>query len=280
MIMKEEVNLEYSVLMSVYIKEKPEFLERALESIYNQTLKPKEVILVKDGLLTEELETIISKEIRKFNESNIDFTCIQLEKNMGLGTALQTGLEKCDCDYIARMDSDDIAVSDRLEKQVNYIKNNSQISVVGGYINEFVEEGKIIRTKTMPLNYEELYKYGKYRNPLNHMTVFFRKKDVLDAGGYKPMKGLEDYYLWSRMLAKGYKIGNIDQVLVNARLGNFANRRGGWEYFVTYCKLRKIQNKLGYTNIFESMSGVIFTAMITLPPNNIRGCVYKILRKK
>ena len=271
--------MEFSVLMSVYIKEKPEFLERALESIYNQTLKPKEVILVKDGLLTEELETIISKEIRKFNKSNIDFTCIQLEKNMGLGTALQTGLEKCYCDYITRMDSDDIAVSDRFEKQVNYIKKNPQISVVGGYINEFIEEGKIIRTKTMPLKYKELYKYGKYRNPLNHMTVLFRKKDVIDSGGYQPMKGLEDYYLWSRMLAKGYKISNIDKVLVNARLGDFSNRRGGIGYFLTYVKLRKTQNKLHYTNILEFIIGVMFTAVITLAPNSIRGGLYKVLRK-
>ena len=250
--------MEFSVLMSVYIKEKTEFLERALESIYNQTLKPKEVILVKDGLLTEELETIISKEIRKFNESNIDFTCIQLEKNMGLGTALQTGLEKCYCDYI---------------------KKNPQISVVGGYINEFIEEGKIIRTKTMPLKYKELYKYGKYRNPLNHMTVLFRKKDVIDSGGYQPMKGLEDYYLWSRMLAKGYKISNIDKVLVNARLGDFSNRRGGIGYFLTYVKLRKTQNKLHYTNILEFIIGVMFTAVITLAPNSIRGGLYKVLRK-
>ena len=271
--------MEFSVLMSVYIKEKPEFLERALESIYNQTLKPKEVILVKDGLLTEELDTIISKEIRKFNKSNIDFTCIQLEKNMGLGTALQTGLEKCYCDYIARMDSDDIAVSDRFEKQVNYIKKNPQISVVGGYINEFIEEGKIIRTKTMPLKYKELYKYGKYRNPLNHMTVLFRKKDIIDSGGYQPMPGLEDYYLWSRMLAQKYRIANIDKVLVNARLGNFSNRRGGLGYFLTYFRLRKIQNKLHYTNIPEFIIGIMFTALITLVPNNIRNGLYRVLRK-
>ena len=267
------------MLMSVYIKEKPEFLERALESIYNQTLKPKEVILVKDGLLNEELETIISKETRKFNEINIDFKCIQLKKNMGLGTALQTGLEKCYCDYIARMDSDDIAVSDRFEKQVDYIKKNPQISVVGGYINEFIEEGKIIRTKTMPLKYKELYKYGKYRNPLNHMTVLFRKKDIIDSGGYQPMPGLEDYYLWSRMLAQKYRIANIDKVLVNARLGNFSNRRGGLGYFLTYFRLRKIQNKLHYTNIPEFIIGIMFTALITLVPNNIRNGLYRVLRK-
>ena len=112
------------------------------------------------------------------------------------------------------------------------------------------------------------------------MTVFFRKKDVLEVGGYQPMPGLEDYYLWSRMLAKKYRIANIDKVLVNARLGNFSNRRGGLGYFLTYFRLRKIQNKLHYTNISEFIIGIMFTALITLAPNNIRGGLYRVLRKK
>ena len=197
---------------------------------------------------------------------------------MGLGIALQKGLEKCRCDYVARMDSDDIAVRERFEAQSEYMKKNTDVSVVGGYISEFVEEGKSLRTKIMPLNHEELYKYGKYRNPLNHMTVFFRKKDVLEVGGYQSMPGLEDYYLWSRMLAQKYKIANIDKVLVNARLGNFSNRRGGLGYFLTYFRLRKIQNKLHYTNIPEFIIGIMFTALITLVPNNIRGGLYRVLR--
>ena len=271
--------MEISVLMSVYIKERPEFLERALESIFNQTIKPKELVLVKDGVLTRELEMILNKERKKFEENDINFICVQLEKNMGLGIALQKGLEKCRCDYVARMDSDDIAVRERFEAQSEYMKKNTDVSVVGGYISEFVEEGKSLRTKIMPLNHEELYKYGKYRNPLNHMTVFFRKKDVLEVGGYQSMPGLEDYYLWSRMLAKKYRIANIDKVLVNARLGNFSNRRGGLGYFLTYFRLRKIQNKLHYTNIPEFIIGIMFTALITLVPNNIRSGLYRVLRK-
>ena len=111
------------------------------------------------------------------------------------------------------------------------------------------------------------------------MTVFFRKKDVLEVGGYQSMPGLEDYYLWSRMLAKKYRIANIDKVLVNARLGNFSNRRGGLGYFLTYFRLRKIQNKLHYTNIPEFTIGIMFTALITLVPNNIRSGLYRVLRK-
>ena len=129
--------MKFSVLISVYIKEKPEFLKKALDSIYNQTLRPDEIVLVKDGILTRELENVISIERKKFENQNIDFVCVQLQKNMGLGIALQKGLEKCQYEYIARMDSDDIAVEDRFEKQADYMRQNSDLSVVGGYIDEF-----------------------------------------------------------------------------------------------------------------------------------------------
>ena len=271
--------MRFSVWVSVYSKEKSSFLEKALDSILNQTLKPDEVVLVKDGILTKELEEVISVEKNKFNKNNIDFVCVQLEKNMGLGIALQRGLEKCKYDYVARMDADDIAADTRFENQLKYMNEHKDISVLGGYIDEFSIESEVIRTKTMPLTYKDLYKYGKYRNPLNHMTVFFRKKDVLDVGGYKPLKGLEDYYLWCRMLSNGYKIANIDKVLVHARLGNFENRRGGFEYFKTYIKLRILQKRLKYTNLAEFVVATILTALITLSPKNLRGGLYKVLRK-
>ena len=270
---------KFSVLISVYFKETPKFLEKALDSILNQTLKPDEVVLVKDGILTKELEEIISVEKDKFNKNNIGFVCVQLENNMGLGIALQRGLEKCKYDYVARMDADDIAADTRFEYQLKYMNEHKDISVLGGYIDEFSVEGEVIRTKMMPLTYKDLYKYGKYRNPLNHMTVFFRKKNVLDVGGYKPLKGLEDYYLWCRMLSGGYKIANIDKVLVHARLGNFENRRGGFEYFKTYIKLRILQKRLKYTNLAEFIVATILTALITLSPKNLRGGLYKVLRK-
>ena len=272
--------LRFSLLVSIYYKEKSYFLEKALDSILNQTVKPDEVVLVKDGILTKELEEIISVEKDKFNKNNIDFVCVQLEKNMGLGIALQKGLEKCKYDYVARMDADDIATYTRFEYQLKYMNEHKDISVLGGYIDEFTVEGKVIRTKTMPLTYKDLYKYGKYRNPLNHMTVLFRKKDVMEVGGYKPLKGLEDYYLWCRMLVKGYKIANIDQVLVYARLGDFENRRGGFEYFKTYIKFRILLKKIKYTNTIEFIVATVLTALITLLPNNLRGRLYKVLRKR
>ena len=135
---------KFSVLISVYFKETPKFLEKALDSIFNQTLKPDEVVLVKDGILTKELEEVISVEKDKFNKNNIGFVCVQLEKNMGLGIALQKGLEKCKYDYVARMDADDIATDTRFEYQMKYMNEHKDISVLGGYIDEFSVEGEVI----------------------------------------------------------------------------------------------------------------------------------------
>lgn len=272
--------MKFSVLISVYVKENPAFLKRALESILNQTLKPNEVVMVKDGTLTGELNNIINFESEKFINKGIDFIIVQLKKNMGLGRALQIGLKKCNYEYIARMDTDDIAIHDRFESQIRYMNIHKDISALGGYIGEFIKDEEIIRVKSMPLKYRELYKYGKYRNPLNHMTVCFRKNDVISSGGYKPLNGLEDYYLWIRMLAKGYKMENMDKVLVNARLGDFEARRGGLKYFLAYFKLRTIQKKLGYTNTFEFITAVFVTAFLTLVPDKLRGVLYKLLRKR
>lgn len=271
--------MKFSVLISVYAKEKPEFLKKALQSIYNQTLRPNEIVLVKDGILGDELNHIIDLERSRYKNTYTQFICIQLSKNMGLGTALQAGLKKCRYDYVLRMDTDDIAVSDRFETQMRYMSAHPHISVVGGYIGEFITENVIIRVKSMPLKDGELYKYGKYRNPLNHMTVCFKKKDIMAVGGYKPLNGLEDYYLWSRVIVNGYTVANIDKVLVYARLSNFEARRGGIKYFFTYLKLRLLQKKIGYLNLFEFIISIFLTAFITLPPNRIRNMLYKQLRK-
>ena len=271
--------LKFSVLISVYAKEKPEFLKKALQSIYNQSLKPNEIVLVKDGVLGDKLNHVIDLEMTQYLNTDTHFICIQLDKNMGLGTALQIGLERCKYDYIVRMDTDDIAVSDRFETQMRYMSAHPHVSVVGGYIGEFITENEILRVKSMPLKHKELYQYGKYRNPLNHMTVCFKKKDIMAVGCYKHLNGLEDYYLWSRVIVNGYTVANIDKVLVYARLSNFEARRGGIKYFFTYLKLRLLQKRIGYINFLEFIISISLTAFITLPPNCFRNILYKQLRK-
>jgi len=258
--------------MSVYKKENPEFLRRALDSIYAQTLKADEIVLVEDGELPDELVEVISQ----YPEVHI----VRLERNVQLGRALEAGLKNCQHDLVARMDTDDIMMPYRLEKQYRFMMEHPEIVACGGDIAEFIEEGAILREKHMPTSAYELYRYGKKRNPLNHMTVMFRKSAVEAVGGYRHFPGLEDYDLWSRLLASGYKIANIPEILVKARIGDhFASRRGGWTYFKRYLQLRKEQHRIGYLNKKEYIVACVLTFGMTVMPEKLREKAYAVLRK-
>lgn len=261
-----------SVLMSVYKKENPQFLKRALESIYAQTLKADEIVLVEDGEIPPALEEVISRYP--------DLHIVKLEKNLQLGRALEAGLKACQHELVARMDTDDIMMPDRLEKQYRFMMEHPEIVACGGDIAEFTEEDTILREKHMPTAPQELYRYGKKRNPLNHMTVMFRKSAIEAVGGYRHFPGLEDYDLWSRLLAHGYQIANIPEVLVKARIGDsFASRRGGWAYFKRYLRLRKEQHRSGYLNIMEYIVACFLTFGMTVMPEKLREKAYAVLRK-
>ena len=265
-----------SVLMSVYNRENPDFLSKALYSIVNQTLRPAEIILVIDGPIGDQLQSAIDQ----FGQEHSEFRTVPLAKSHKLGLALAIGMENCSNELIARMDSDDISRPDRFEKQARYLNEHPEIAAVGGNIDEFVEERVILRTKRMKTDPADVREYGKYRNPINHMTVMFRKSCVMDAGGYRDYVGLEDYDLWIRMTAKGYMLANIDETLVEARLGDhFEERRGGKEYFRRYRKLRKQQHDLGYTSAREYVKVLIYTYGMTRMPGFLRRYAYKRLRK-
>ncbi len=282
-----------SVLISVYRKEDPSWFTRALHSItLEQTRRPDEVVLVADGPLTEELE----EEIRMFRaelkktgdpaaagdhigQGEVRFRVIRLPENRQLGRALQAGLKYCSGELIARMDTDDIARPERLELQEAYMSVHPEISACGGEIAEFEKEGTVIRVKHMPETPEAIRRYGKIRNPLNHMTVMFRKEAVEHAGGYKHFPLLEDYHLWSRMLAGGAKFGNLPAVLVDARIGSdFAKKRGGWQYFLRYKKLRSLQRHWGYLDPAEYALSLAATFAMTMQPGRMREKTYRMLR--
>lgn len=266
-----------SVLMSLYAKEVPAYVEKAVQSIAEQTMKADEIVIVEDGPLTEELYALL-EQLQK--TCSVPIVRVPLQKNNGLGIALLEGLKHCSQEFTARMDADDIACPDRLEKEYTYLKEHPDTAAVGGDIEEFEEEGVILRRKHMPSSYEEVYEYGKVRNPLNHMTVMFRMDAVRKAGGYRHFPWLEDYDLWSRMLAMGMKIENIPEVFVQMRLGqNFAARRGGKRYFQQYRKLRRLQKELGYLSEAEYVKALTLTFIMTRLPDGLRSAAYRRLRK-
>ncbi|WP_375580214.1 glycosyltransferase [Marivirga tractuosa] len=220
--------IKFSVLISLYRGETPSFLDEALESVFNQSTPADQVVVVKDGKLTADLEDILSKWKRK--KSNI-LDILPLEKNVGLATALNAGLTICKYDWIARMDTDDVALKDRFEKQLKFINDNPSVDVLGSWIMEFDEKmEKEIGFRKVPLNHHQIYKFAKLRCPINHMTAVFRKSKVLVHGGYPsidPKTNIEDYVLWATLLHKGLIFANIPEVLVKARTGkSLLSRRG------------------------------------------------------
>lgn len=265
---------KFSVLLSVYFREKPEYLDLALKSIHEQTLKPDEIVLVKDGLLTKELEVIIQKYV--------DVRVVTLAQNVGLGKALNEGLKSCSYEIVARMDTDDIAKCDRFEKQMAIIDNNPDVDVVSAWVNEF--EGTIfnvLSTRKLPEKHEMIYDFAKSRNPINHPVVMFKKKAVLAAGGYQHFPLFEDYYLWVRMLMNGAKFYNIQEGLLFFRFSSdMFKRRGGWKYALDEYRFQNTIRKIGFISFPKFIKNVMFRFGIRIAPNILRIQIYKLLLRK
>ena len=276
--MKKE-KLKFSVLMSVYKNDNVDYLKIAIDSVINQTLKPNEIVIVQDGPISKELEDVISEYINKYEI----IKTVPLAKNQGLGKALNVGLNYCSYDIVARMDADDYCSSDRFEKQIKEFENDDTLSIVGGNLSEFVEDiNQSIGIRVVPTTQEKIIEQMKSKNPMNHITVMYKKSDVLKAGNYQDFFYYEDYYLWIRMYLNGMKFKNIDSILAHARVGNgMYKRRGGWKFFKSGVKLQKfmLKNKIINFPIFTKNVLIRFVIQI-LMPSKIREMVYKKFARK
>lgn len=268
----------FSVLMSVYKAEKAEYFEEALRSIYDeQILKPNEIVLVQDGPLTEELYRTIDKYVLKYGEV---LKIIPLEENVGLGNALNIGLNMCTNELVARMDTDDISLPERFKTQINYMKSNLAVDVLGTSLLEFEEStDNIISEKKSPE--KNIENYIKFRNPINHPTVVFRKSKVIEAGNYKEINLFEDYYLWARMIVRGCKLANIDSPLLYFRTSlDTYRRRGGIKYVKAEFNLQSEFLKIGLINPYEYIRNIVIRNIGRVIPNELRKTMYlKLLRR-
>lgn len=269
----EKKEFMFSVLMSVYTKENPKYLEKAIDSILHQTIIPDEFVIVKDGALNKALDTLL----KKYSENYPFIKLVQLNENVGLGRALNEGLKHCSYDYVARMDSDDISIQDRFEKQINFLKKNPKCDLIGGNIMEFDDEtGKDISLRKVPNNSLDILKFLKKRNPVNHVTVMFKKKSVLEVGSYMDCPYFEDYYLWARMVKNKMNLININDVLVRVRAGvAMSNRRGHFKYIKSIFNFENKLLKLGLINIFMYIFNVLSRSIVALVPNKIRYYIYQ-----
>lgn len=220
-----EENNKYSVLMSVYHKEKPEYLKLSIDSMLMQTISPEQIVLVEDGTLTEELEDVVKYYEQRYPKV---FDVIRREENRGLGYSLNEGLEKCRNELVARMDSDDISLPERCEKQLRRFGCKKNLCVVGGQINEFSNKiDNVVSQRKVPCKYSDIQKFSKRRSPFNHPTVMYKKSIILKMGGYPIVNRKEDLKLFLNLVFQGYLCENLEEVLVLYRANeeNLQRRR-------------------------------------------------------
>ncbi len=266
---------KYSVLMSLYIKENPEYLVQSIQSMLNQTVPPDEIVVVTDGPLTEALHKILNQYTEDYPDI---FHVVGYEENRGLGYALNYGMAHVRNELVARMDTDDISRPDRCESQLKYFEAHPETDILSGDIAEFIgDTSNVVGKRTVPSTNQEIADYMKFRCPFNHMAVMYKKTAVQDAGGYQDWFWNEDYYLWLRMYLQGCCMSNTGTILVDVRVGEeMYQRRGGKEYFRSEAKLQKymLDNKIiGYgTYAMNVLKRFIVQLLL---PNKIRGWVFR-----
>lgn len=267
---------KFSVLMSLYIKEKPQYLRECLESVLDQTAQPEQIVIVKDGPLTRELEELLASYVAKAPQL---YTIVPLPENRGLGLALAEGILHCRNELVARMDTDDICRRDRFEVQLREFEKDPQLDLCGCHILEFEDTpAQIVAKREVPLEDAAIKKYQKRRDGVNHMTVMYKRSSVLRAGNYRSCMLMEDTYLWVNMFLTGCKAMNVDDYLVYARIGtDMFQRRGGLSYYKKYKQGRKKVYETGYIGWWDYYETLAVQLVIALLPNGLRGWVFKKL---
>lgn len=265
---------KYSVLMSLYIKERPEYLKLAIGSMIDQTLKPDEILIVKDGKITSELQNILDNFEKKYpNLIHI----IGYEENRGLGRALNYGLEHCKNELVARMDTDDIAKAERCEKQVELFKEIPSLSIVGSAVDEFYgTPDNITGRRIVPSEHKDIYEFAKRRSAFNHPSVMYRKSKVMEFHGYSDLRRNQDVDLFGRMLFGGCKAANFEESLLWFRSDeNLSKRRKSWENTWSYIETIRKFWKMGYSGFGDYLMVACAQMAMFLMPIGVQNWLYK-----
>lgn len=270
----------YSVLMSVYYKENPEHFAEAIQSMMDQTVVTNDFVIVCDGPLNEKLDAVLEEYNCKYPGV---FQIIRLPQNVGIGAAVNVGLQHCKNDLIAKMDADDFSVADRCEKQLRCFEENAELTVVGGFIEEFdVDKDKPLCIRMVPTDNAQIRKFARRRQPFNNVSVMYRRQKVLEAGGYRSLCRCEDYDLYIRLLHAGCYTENVPEVLVKARVGQGGiSRRASWATLRGVVTSRWNACKIGYSSIIDFLFCVVGELIIVICPGSVRRYIYnRFLRKK
>lgn len=265
--------MKYSFLASIYRNTKVDEMKICVESMLAQSIPADQIVIVVDGPVGETLQSYLSSL-----QENPLFTIVPLPQNVGLGNALREGMKYCRNEMVARMDTDDIMVCDRMEKQLKCFENDAELSIVGSNIDEF--EGipeNVVCERIVPQDHNDICAYLKKRCPFNHMSVTFKKSEVEKAGGYLHWHYDEDSYLWVRMYLAGCKFYNIQENLVHVRIDDKTfERRGGYKYYKSERDLFKYMYKNGVIGWFAYQKAKFVRFILqVLMPNFMRKWVFK-----
>lgn len=239
------------MLLSIYEGNTVEELNRCFGSIQNQKSVPDEIILIIDG----PIEAQLLVDVRKWRKI-LSIKIYELKENMGLAYALNYGMKLCTNDWVFRMDIDDVCAKDRFSKQIKIINLNPDIDILGGNILCFETFPNLFPGRTVPTTFKAIRKFIKFRNPVNHPSVFFNRKKILDIGGYPNARLGQDYLLWITAIINGLKIQNTEDALVYMKVDKNSYSRRGLKNlkYDAYPYLLMYQNKM--SNIFELLVGL------------------------
>ena len=266
--------IELSVLLPTYQGDDPDLLDKAIASIVEQTRPPDELVIVRDGQLTAELDAVLE---RWDQDNRVPLLQVALSRNVGLGGALREGMKHVSGEYVARMDADDVSVPDRFEKQTAYLREHPDVDLLGGYIAEFSGTPEnVLAKRTVPTDHDEIARMARFRSPFNHATVVMHTDTVLSAGNYRAVDRMEDWDLWSRMFLDGATTANIPEVLLYVRAGEaMYGRRGGIEYTMAEFSRQREFLRRGFVTPWQFLRNVVTRVPVRVLPSRIRGTLYK-----
>ena len=263
---------KFSVVIPVFNGDDLDIFKQAIDSILNQTKKPNEIIIVIDGPVNEELE----QEIKDLSQLE-NISTLYLDENQGVGVARREAIKRTKTDIIALMDADDISLDSRFEKQLKIISSN-HADVVGGWIEEFDESiHDLDKVRKLPIEHEDIYRFGKWRMPVNNVTLMFTKEAYEEAGGYSSKRKCEDWDLVTRMLVNGSIFYNIPEVLVNVRAGEkMVKRRRSFTHFISELMVFPMMYRNGYINLVHLIINMSGRLILRIMPRGLTSCLYSI----
>ena len=266
----------FTVLMSVYKNDNPYLFEQAVNSVYSNIMQPDYFVLIIDGPIPKPLNQKLILLHHKFN-----FEYYRLPKNLGLQGALNFGLSKIRTKWVFRADADDINHIDRFQIQVDFLRKNPGVDLLGTASDEIDENGNFLSKKFLPLDFISIKKYIRFRNPFNHNTVAYKLDCARKAGGYPNILLKEDYGLWILLINSGYYCVNISNSTVSATTGkSFFKRRGGFHYIFSELEIQKLLINSKLSNPFLSCIVFLLRSLTFLLPPSLRALVYRVFLRE